>query len=474
MLTTLLLVPAVTTARDVYVAPTGTPQGDGSEGKPLDFATALSSSSDVQPGDTVWLAAGTYKGPFTKPAEPSGMAEKPIIYRARSGQRATLTAAPSDDNILAIHAAHTWFWGLELTHNGECEKHGGIVNLRRGDGIRLINLVIHDNPRSIGIGGWDVGSDHDYYGCIVYRNGRQIGHPVPHGIYTQNTKAHTTKKIRECLFFNNFGFGVHCYGEAPELANYLFEGVAAWGNGMPKGNDGPMVNFLVGGKKPSDAMVLRDCFTFFPDKGDFKRGADFGYRADNNGSLSIEHCMFVGGEDALQIRKWQRVTFQRNFCYTTTGHALVVESPSAGLDREACTIDNNTCFDCAKVAPFKLDAAEHKNLTSWCMATRWDKHSRLVKYKPTQPMVFLRPNEYEPDRAHLIVYNWPGTRSVPVDLGKLWDIKKGQRYSIVNVEDMWGKPDARGVFSGEAIRVPLSGSYAPAFACYLVTRSAAP
>ena len=105
--------------REIYVAPQGAPEGDGSPQRPLDLATALRSPQHVKPRDTVWLRRGTYRGPFEKPAAPSGTKEQPIVYRAMPGQRVTLTAAETDRHVLQVSGAeHVWFWGFEVRDEG--------------------------------------------------------------------------------------------------------------------------------------------------------------------------------------------------------------------------------------------------------------------------------------------------------------------------------------------------------------------
>ena len=64
--------------REIHVGPRGSPGGDGSRARPLDLATAISDAERVQPGDTVWLTGGTYRGPFDIGKSPSGTADKPI------------------------------------------------------------------------------------------------------------------------------------------------------------------------------------------------------------------------------------------------------------------------------------------------------------------------------------------------------------------------------------------------------------
>src|SRR5947209_10794096 len=44
-----------------YVTPSGSGSGDGTAARPWDLVTGLAGASgQVQPGDTVWLRAGTY------------------------------------------------------------------------------------------------------------------------------------------------------------------------------------------------------------------------------------------------------------------------------------------------------------------------------------------------------------------------------------------------------------------------------
>jgi hypothetical protein len=321
--------------RDLYVSPHGCPEGNGSRARPLDLTTALSNEELVGPGDTVWLAAGTYHGPFGKPARPSGTPDLPIIYRAEPGARVTLTAGVEDRHVLEIAGAeYVWFWGLEVTVPGKPElgHYGAGVSLRGGREIKLVNLVIHDCPNRTGIGGSNLGSE--FYGSIIYRNG-QWANALAHGTYTQNRPedvggdldALPWKVHRDCVIFNNFGWGVHSYATSPKLANLLYEGVIAYGNGLPDGATKPAPNFLAGGQKFDDNVVLRQCFTYYPDQGRFKRGADLGYGGEN-GRLRVEESYFIGGVDALWVRKWQEAQISRSVFFTASGRAIKLERPA--------------------------------------------------------------------------------------------------------------------------------------------------
>ena len=89
------------------------------------LAWALSSSnSTLNPGDTVWIHAGTYNGTFT--AGRSGSSGSPIIYRVRPGQRATIDAGSpyTAEATLGINAYYIWIWGLEIMSSATTKAGG--------------------------------------------------------------------------------------------------------------------------------------------------------------------------------------------------------------------------------------------------------------------------------------------------------------------------------------------------------------
>src|SRR6185503_14213734 len=71
-----------------HVAVNGTPAGDGSAASPWDLPTALLHPPSVQPGDTIWLHGGVYKGAFV--AKLDGADAMPITVRSYPGEWATL------------------------------------------------------------------------------------------------------------------------------------------------------------------------------------------------------------------------------------------------------------------------------------------------------------------------------------------------------------------------------------------------
>ena len=98
----------------LYVAPTGTPGGDGSKDKPLDIFTALSERSPARPGDTILLTGGVYEGkmdgisrvPFKLAV--SGAEGKPVRIMPVPGQSAHLNGT------LTVTSSYVECIGLDI------------------------------------------------------------------------------------------------------------------------------------------------------------------------------------------------------------------------------------------------------------------------------------------------------------------------------------------------------------------------
>ncbi len=75
--------------------------------------------------------------------------------------------------------------------------------------------------------------------------------------------------------------------------------------------------------------------------------------------------------------------------------------------------------------------------------------------RPTGINVFLRPNQYEPGRANVTIFNWDGKDAVDVDLSSVLD--EGDRFEIRNVQDFFGEPVVTGTYAGGPVSVPMTG-----------------
>ena len=227
-------------AADFYVAPNGSPSGNGSIGSPWDLQTALNQPSSVHAGDTIWLRGGTYTGHFT--SNLNGSSSSPIIVRQYAGERATIDGYydSSTNPAITVDGSYTWFWGFEVMNSSpnRTTNNGGNTpppaaapaSTSERPGTKLINLIVHDNSQGLDL--WEAATNAEANGNLIYYNGwddegtRGSGH----GIYVQGV-APDAKKILDNILFEGFSYGIHGYAEGGHLDNFLIQGNTSFDNG---------------------------------------------------------------------------------------------------------------------------------------------------------------------------------------------------------------------------------------------------
>ena len=415
-------------AGEWYVATNGKSTGDGTAADPWDLASAVSGRKPVAPGDTVWLRAGVHKHPSSEfTFRLSGEIDKPIVFRNYRYERATI------DGALLLDGSDLWVWGLEVMvseprpdvpmpkgSSPEALKRpwGGIHN-RTGARCKAINCVLHDNNQ--GFSWWLNAIDAEIYGCIIYRNG-WVGVDRTHGhaIYTQNDKG--TKRIIDNIMFDPYSYTLHAYGSSRAYVNgFHVEGNILFGGTV-----------LIGGGRPSERITFIDNCTY-------KASTQCGYNATFNEDVTCKGNYFAEG---LTVNKYRRAIVTDNeFVANAMGHVILPEGGSL----EKIEWDRN-----------RYVANSKQPLDAWQQKTGFDKNSTLQVEKngrPAQNRIIIRPNRYEPGRAHVAVFNWEETSAVEIDLGNV--LKSGQRFEIRNVQDYYGKPVAEGTYDGKKVVVPL-------------------
>lgn len=441
--------------REVFVAPDGKPDGDGTRASPLDFAAAFVDGRLVTPGTTVWLAGGRYEGGrFRTGGAVRGMKEQPVVFRAMAGARATVVGG------LDVTAGHVWIWGLEIVGPGPIGVHA------HGEGLHVINCVIHDNrsadkpppgkPDAQGIGGGQC-NDQEFYGNLIYHNGWTS---LDHGMYMQNTARQTPMRIVDNIIFENAGFGIHVYGESPVLSGFHVEGNICFATSRNPADLRPgEVNILLGGRKPISNIVLKANCTWHPQDADSKRGVDVGLREPGNSGILIEDNYFTCGANALELKGVLDATVRRNVFWAPRGMVEVTFAPEA--DRSKVLFEDNVFIANGSFDPQK-----------WMAETGLRTQNRLVPGRNGRPAglrVLARANRYEPDRVHLAVYNWDRRPAVRLDLPDL--LKRGDTYRVVNVLDYYGPPVAEGKSQGPWIVLPMGRHrYEPEFGAYVLFR----
>ena len=83
---------------------------------------------------------------------------------------------------------------------------------------------------------------------------------------------------------------------------------------------------------------------------------------------------------------------------------------------------------------------------------------RNVKRLPDR-MAVLIPNKYDPNRAHLVVFNGSKAREVQVEVASF--LQPGDVFRLMNPKNFFGKPVLEGKCVGPTIAVRMKGEFAP-------------
>jgi hypothetical protein len=439
-----------------YAAPTGSPVGTGSPTRPWDLATALSGARGrVQPGDTIWLRGGTYKGSFRTTV--AGRTGAPVVIRQYPGERAVIDGARSRKDTWVAAGEYTTYWGFELTNSNPDRSTSSLTNDARPDVIanyaphtKYINLIVHDGGVALYTDARF--ADVEIAGCIFYNNGWDApdrGHG--HAMYLKNYTGPVL--ARDNVAFNQYGYGIHAYTNASsgKLINITIEGNVAFNNGsLASRRRSP--NILLGGDGYAAGGTIRENMTYVsPKLGDAEANVVVGWKLLRNGDVVVERNYFAGGSPVLQFAYWT-----------------------------AARVSNDTLIGGGRGGPLVVRREPSAPGQIWRDNIELDRPPRATR-------VFVRPNPYEAGRAHVVVYNWGRKSEVTADMSGV--LVAGDRYEVRNVQDLFGPPVVTGTLSGTSITIPMSGvtppaptglaassapKTAPEFDTFLVTRLATP
>jgi hypothetical protein len=414
--------------RGYHAAPGGSSAGDGSEKRPWDLPTALAGGGGrIQPGDTIWLRGGTYRGAFRSTVK--GSAGAPVVIRQFPGERAVIDGASSRRDTWSVVGEYSVFWGFELTNSNlqrvtasSTEEIRPNVVVNYAAHTKFINLIVHD-------GGVAFYTDAKYpdveiTGCIVYNNGwQEPGHGHGHALYIKNYTGPLV--ARDNVVFNQYGYGIHAYTNAStgKLMNITIEGNVSFNNGSLASRRSLSANILLGGDGYAAGGTIRDNMTYFsPSLVGAEANVVVGWKTLQNGDVVVEKNYFAGGSPVLQFGYWKAARVSHDTLISWGRGPLIVRRDPA--------------------APGQIwrDNVERRS-------------------PPTTTRVVVRPNPYEAGRAHVVVFNWGKRPNVSADMSGV--LAPGDRYEVRNVQDLFGPPVTSGTMAGTTITIPMDGVAAP-------------
>jgi hypothetical protein len=482
-----LMLAASASAAEFFVAPNGTPQGDGSKDKPWDIHTALKQPAAVKPGDTIWVRGGTYRGGFD--CKLTGTEKQPIIVRNYQGEHATLDVKTSSGGPI-INGGYTIYWGLEAM-DSYSNRHpdGGSADgvCVYGPGTKCINMVVHDTAQ--GFSAFNASPDSEYYGNLSYYNGnfgkdRNHGH----GIYMQNIKG--LKHIIDNYVGDNACEGMQIYGSHnANVEGFRIDGNIIANNGWDQFQDA----FIVASGNTRRDLVITNNYSYIG----YERAegtATFGKWTPGD-DIVIKDNVFAGGGITAAV-------YYQAGPVTYTGNKIVTNPKAVSCQwlyilqnhtKDKYTWDKNeywgygdSKFGYAPKAVAGVDAGRSScDWDGWKKATGFDANSTFHPEQPTGVWQYVRPNKYEKGRAHIAVYNWDKKDKVDVDISKS-GLADGDAYEVRDLQNFYGKPVAEGKYDGKAVSLPMTGlakaaglgfksglHTAPAFGTFIVLKAGA-
>ncbi|HEV2704442.1 MAG TPA: right-handed parallel beta-helix repeat-containing protein [Pyrinomonadaceae bacterium] len=462
---TLTLLPRA--RREWYAATGGNAQGNGSKQSPWDLQTALAGGAGVnkiEPGDTLWLRGGLYSGAFTSTL--TGRTDAPIIVRAVQNERVVLDRAgvgESKQPALKVRGAWVWFWNLELTNSHPDRSRNSPYTKTdepwRGSGadiyaphVKFINCVFHDNGHGI----WDKQDMSEVHGCLFYYNGNN---KREHALYVGNGEG--TKFITDNVVFAQGGYGILAHSDSPKSTQrgLHIEGNACFANGAITDDDQTTGNIQVGGVSgvPAARIVVRNNFVYSPPESAASKsnGLKFGYEDKQNLDLKLLDN-YVVARRPLRVWWWQRVECAGN-SFITDDEACELLTPE-GFEPSSYFWDFNSYTTTGGQGAAFVNNSKTYSFPRWRERTGLDAHSQYLvplagATAAIPPRVFVRPNRYEPGRAHIIVFNRGARERVAVELAGI--LAPGQEFEIRDAQNFYGTPVARGVYDGSSISLPL-------------------
>lgn len=390
--------------REFHVSPDGRPTNAGTKAEPWDLRSTLEGKRGVKGGDVVWVAGGVYRGCFT--ATLSGSEGRPVVVRAVPGQRAVLDGVLGTGKYtfeISDRSAWCVFWGLEIMVSDPSD-----IDAKRPSGYwfnapnaKMINCHVHD---AACCGFWSPAVDSEIYGCLIYNIGGQRkgrGQGNGHNMYTQNRVG--TKRIRDNIVFNGFRNGIDIYTEGGSIEGFDIVGNTVFGASACANEGGKKMDIVIGGKKPAARILVRENLGWANGMG---RHCEFGYMTDGHKDIRLIDNYFAG---RVEFKSWEQIQMTGNKFFGG------IRGP----------------VDSAKFPENDYGPP------------------------PKESVVFVRPNEHEPGRANITVYNWAGTDTVSADIGSAAPV--GAEFEIRNAQNWHAGPVAKGIYDGKPVLLPMTG-----------------
>jgi hypothetical protein len=230
-----------------------------------------------------------------------------------------------------------------------------------------------------------------------------------------------------------------------------FEGNVWFNNGTIDPTVGGRPEMFIGAQGgstvPVSGITFNQNYTYRVDGG---MTADLGYTPQQvNQDVVFTNNYLVG---QLQILQWVTATVSGN---TVSNPGLMVANWGNVAGHNW---NGNTFYGAASASAWTYNSTT-TTFGSWKTLTGLTNPGAYAAGAPTGVTIGIRPNQYEPGRANIVVYNWAQQSTVSADVSAILAV--GDRYVVKSVQDFYGTPVASGTYTGTPLQLPMASTPAP-------------
>lgn len=428
---------------------------NANDNKPVSTVSELNNAiATSQPGHSIEIAGGIYNtGQII--LSRAGTAENAIVMKPVAGEHVVINGS------IRMNAAHNYIMGLEITGGANV----GGVNLI---GVEMfcnncgaINNVIHGINGAPGLMAYNTGANQVIYGNIFYEN--IPANNNPHNLYVQND-------------YNTFGYK-YIVGNASidsNIADTLPNGSAAETFNFHAYTQGGFIDGMYVEKNVFSNgrfLIGRDSASAPPQHHQVVKGNYFynltpqiGYR----NAIQFEFTNNYIGRGGFKSDWIDSATsaapniFTGNKLVTFSGQQMAIKTAIGGTVGTARIKATDIFDDNQYSGPWRsslnADGVFHCCDTSysghWLPNTaarggvNWDVNSTYSASTASSLEYFVIENEYDSNRAFLVVYNWPNATS--------FTFNRAGQFALYNLKDSFGAAIISGVDSAS---VPLTKEF---------------
>lgn len=432
---------------DVYVSPSGTPEGAGTRCDPLNLANVAELLHYlVFPGVRIHLLAGLYVGDFGFAHSGVDGANIEIIFEDGAQIKGSLTLDVERGylvvrNLYAYNEAETrWTDVVPNGPPGFAQRNG--LTIFANDSI-AVHPFVRDVIAS-GIGFWQSATNSVLYGAWIVNHGWDApdrGHG--HAVYQQGEH----KLTRNCVFAQGYGGGIRSYTTTQNLSDIEIDRCITINDVL-----------LHGGNAASSGITVTNNVTW-------NQYLEIGETSLDNDDVLIDGNYTVGkvGTEAMVLRYWKNPVITNNVFVSRKdpiiGMASIFQIRLHDAP-ESFVCDNNTYYveDPNYTTTRFLTITQAGVQTAYTQA-QWqalgrDVNSVFISGLPTANHVVINHSEYDDDIAHIAILNWEGLASVDVDFsgGNFTLTETYRAYNAMNYNEYH-----QFVYDGTAVPIPMTG-----------------